>query len=415
MTKIGCVADDLTGATDVAVAMSAAGARTALIVGTEPGSAMGDADALVIAQKTRSLPVAEALRQTGAALDVLETWGATQILFKICSTFDSTDTGNIGPVTDAFAERLRAQVVPVTPAYPVNGRTVYQGHLFVGDKLLNESGMENHPLTPMRDPNLCRVLARQSRRPVGLVPISKVRAGHAELRAALDHLGAEFATHAIIDGLDDSDLVALANAARDYPLFVGGAGLGAALAHSADLPETVVPIIVDCSAPAVVIAGSCSRATLEQIQFAEQSGMPSLKLVVADVLDGTAVGKAVDFAKAHAGERGVLLYSSSAPSEIVPVQATTSAQIGERIEHCLGEVATALHEQGVRRFIAAGGETSGAVIRALGVRAMHVGPAIDPGVPWMVDVDSPDLVLALKSGNFGAPDFFVRAATCLKN
>lgn len=403
MTRIGCIADDLTGATDVASVMSNRGVRTALSVGV-PAVPPTDASALVIALKSRSCAPDLARDMSREALGALRAWGAGQILFKICSTFDSTDRGNIGPVGDMLAEATDAKIVPVAPTYAVNGRTVYQGHLFVGDLLLSNSGMRDHPITPMREPDLRKVLGAQTAKPVGLVDLQTVHRGPAAIAARLAEIAQAGGAYAIADALTDADLDALAEAARDLPLLIGGAALGGAMAGR-HAPGAQVHADVRLSAPCVALSGSCSRATLGQVDAARAAGMPMLKLGVEDVLSGVAVSKAVDFALGHLGAQGVLIYSSERAAD------AASGTTAEAIERSFGEIARQLVERGVERLVIAGGETSGAVIEALGIDALLLGPEIDPGVPWMRRGDN-GLEIALKSGNFGAEDFFVKATAC---
>jgi uncharacterized protein YgbK (DUF1537 family) len=359
MPFLGVIADDVTGATDVASVLAREGMRTTQAIGVPPAELeLPDADAVVVALKSRTAPVAQAVRESVASLRWLRGRGAVRFFFKVCSTFDSTPEGNIGPVADALLDELGAERAIVTPAYPANGRTVYRGHLFVGDVLLSESSMRNHPLTPMTDSNLVRVLQRQTERPVGL-------------------LGAPDLTYAIADALTDDDLRALGAAYAGLPLLVGGAGLALGLPRAYGFDRGAV-FAKRVDGPAIVLAGSLSDATRAQIARFEP----------AVTLDEYA-GYHGDTVLVHGGERG-----DRAPHEI---------------EQQLAQVAKDAVEAGARRIVVAGGETSGAVLQALGIRTLAVGEEIAPGVPWMTTLEEPRLSFALKSGNFGGPDFFLEA------
>ena len=358
---LGAIADDFTGATDLCSVLARGGMRVVQTIGVQRDVALSDVDAVVVALKSRTAPVDEAVRDSRAALAWLRELGAQRFFFKICSTFDSTPQGNIGPVADALLDDLGADFTVVTPAYPANGRTVHKGYLFVGDRLLSESSMADHPLTPMRDSNLVRVLQQQTQRRVGL-------------------LGAEGVTYAIADATDDDDLRALAARYADLPLVVGGAGLALGLPASVGLAGPAATAARP-HGPAIVLAGSLSVATREQIaRMAER--YPAVP---------------VDDYQGYRGE--TLLVHGGAPA---------GAPAAE-IEAKLAAVAQDAVASGARRVVVAGGETSGAVVRALGIRALAVGEEIAPGVPWMTSLGEPPLALALKSGNFGGPDFFLEA------
>jgi len=341
--------------------------------------------------------------------------GAKKFLFKYCSTFDSTDAGNIGPVADALLERLRSDITIFCPAFPENGRRVFSGYLFVGDVLLSESGMERHPLTPMTDANLVRVLGRQTPHRVGRIDVAVVRDGESAIRSAVEEARRHGIRHLIVDAVGDQDLVALALGTAELPLITGGSGIALGLpelfARNGLLqtsPDAGALPHVD--GPAVVISGSCSRATLAQVEYM-RARKPALALDTS-VLDRGAliVENALQWADAHMADGPILISASSSPEEVASVQARFGKEsAGERIEEILGSIAGGLRGRGVRRFVVAGGETSGAVVQGLGVRALRIGKQIDPGVPWTETMESPTLALALKSGNFGSEDFFLRA------
>jgi 3-dehydrotetronate 4-kinase len=388
---LGCIADDLTGATDLGVTLAREGLSVIQVNGVpEPALEIPAADAIVVALKSRTNPAAEAVAWSLASLKWLRLRGAQRIYFKYCSTFDSTARGNIGPVADALLDALGEPFTVATPAYPRNGRTVYKGNLFVGDVPLAESGMRDHPLTPMRDSNLVRVLGAQTWRSVFLVPVDVMEAGAVEIKKKLS--GAE--GYAVLDATRDEHLIAAGEACRELKLTTGGAGLAMGLARALGVKRSSSTALPRLSGPAVILAGSCSQATLAQI---EAWGSAALKLDPMH-LDPVA---AVEWA-ARRPASPALIYASAPPEAIV-------AGRGEAIEQAFREIARGLRAKGVRKFVVAGGETSGAVVDALGVRALAIGPEIDPGVPWTTAVGSEPYLLALKSGNFGSRDFFAKA------
>lgn len=411
---LGAIADDLTGATDLALTLTRGGMRVLQVVGVpDPSARFGDADAVVVSLKSRTVPAAEAQAMSVSAAQALLANGARQIFFKYCSTFDSTDLGNIGPVTDALLTLLGTSRTLACPAFPTNKRTVYKGHLFVGDLLLSDSPMRDHPLTPMRDANLVRVLARQTDRQVTLIDHDTVRHGSEAVRARLDGLDGI----AIVDAISDEDLYEIGAAAMDLALITGGSGA------AMGLPETyrrhgllaLTPVKTDLDVPAgrsAILAGSCSTATRRQIDHARAQGVPALQIEAAQIADGTLrVEDAADFAERQASTVAPLIYSSAEPETVRAVQQILGiGEAGELIERFMGQLARTLTQRGFTRLLVAGGETSGAVIRDLGVTTLRIGPEIDPGVPWTLSTESgPALALALKSGNFGSDDIFVKA------
>ncbi|MFE7275129.1 3-oxo-tetronate kinase [Streptomyces sp. NPDC057623] len=412
--RIGCIADDFTGGTDVAAAFRRAGLRTALVFGTpDDASALpADCDAAVVALKSRSTPAGEAVADSLAAQRWLWSKGATQVYFKYCSTFDSTAQGNIGPVTDALMDAAGAVVTLHCPASPPNGRTVYQGHLFVHDQLLSDSPLRHHPLNPMTDSALVRLLSAQTRHQVALIDWATVRRGAEAVRdAVLVHQRAGV-RHVIADALTDDDLAVLGAAALELPVVAGAAGLAEGLghAHPAAGPAATEP--PPREGRAAVLAGSCSARTLEQIAQFYAAGLPSRHLDVLAAAGGRDVtGEALAWYDQQDPDRPVLIHASASPEELAAVQAQLGvAEAAAQVEGLLGTLASHLVERGVRRLLVAGGETSGAVTTALGVRAVLVGEETDPGVPWTyASTEHGDLALMLKSGNFGAPDLFTRA------
>jgi len=416
---IGSIADDYTGATDLANSLAQAGLRTIQTIGVpRPGVVPDDAEAIVVALKSRSIPAADAIRQSLEAYRWLAHRGAGHILFKICSTFDSTDAGNIGPVTDALRRETGAAVPLVCPAFPGAARTVYLGHLFVGDRLLSESPLRHHPLNPMHDPDLVRVLGRQSSGAIGLIPFSIVEQGPEAVRSRMKALAKEGKSAAIADAITDRHLDILGEAARAEPLSTGGSGLGAGIARSivreglAGAPGSdAVEAIPGRSA---ILAGSCSAATLEQIDVAQEHGISVLRLdpmrAVAD--PQATLAMMLEWVGKQAGNLPFLVAASAPPDTVAAVQARFGREEAGRIlETLLADLSVHLIAQDVRRLVVAGGETSGAVTDALGIEALAIGREIAPGVPTTVALGNPagPIGLVLKSGNFGGRDFFARA------
>lgn len=412
---LGCIADDFTGATDLAGTLVKANLRTVQLIGVPEGDQHSlDAEAAVVALKSRTIPAAEAIRQSLAALDWLRGQGCRQFFFKYCSTFDSTDAGNIGPVAEALMAALDTDFTIFCPAFPANGRTVFKGYLFAGGVLLNESGMQDHPLTPMTDPNLVRVLQRQTRNRVGLIDYRTVNGGPGAIRQAFDRLRSDGVRMAIVDAISEADLMAIGAAAADLPLITGGSGIGVGLPENfrkaglltATGRADTLPRI---DGAAAIISGSCSRATQGQVARFMESG-PAFRVDPEAARDGSAAPAALDWARPKLGDGPVLIYSTADPESVRQVQETLGREAaGALVERTLAEIAEGLVAAGVRRLIVAGGETSGAVVRRLGITGLRIGPEIDPGVPWTASLDAPEIALALKSGNFGGPDFF-RAA-----
>ncbi len=418
---LGVIADDMTGATDVALMLSRAGMRTLQVIGAPaPGAALPEADAIVVALKSRTNPAAEAVAESLAACEALLAGGARQILFKYCSTFDSTPKGNIGPVADALVGRLGAKIAIVCPAFPANGRSIYQGYLFVGAVPLHESPMKDHPLTPMRDSSLVRLMAAQTRAPVGLVDYANIRKGAEAVRARLDALAGEGVRYAVTDALTNEDLLTLGAAVDGMPLLTGGSGIAMGLPENFRRAGLLAPQSAGSafSAPAGragILSGSCSTATRGQIAKAREAGYPALKVDPLALSGGTQDAAALaDWALAQAPGTPFLLYSSDDPAEVAAVQDKLGREeAGAIVEHAFAEIARRLVAGGVSRLLVAGGETSGAVVQGLKVETLEIGPEIDPGVPWTHALGGRDLVLALKSGNFGAPDFFLKAWSLL--
>lgn len=417
---IGAVADDITGATDLCLMLSRGGLRTVQVMGLPTGP-FPEADAVVVALKSRSIPAAEAVAQSVAAAEALRVAGAEQVLFKYCSTFDSTDEGNIGPVAEALMRVTGSDLTIACPSFPAAGRTTYLGHLFVNGALLSDSPLKDHPLNPMRDANLIRVLSRQTELPVGLLPIRVIRQGAAAIRAEFAAQRAEGKRILITDTLEDDDLRVIGAACSDMPLVTGGSGIALGLAANFIASGKVArrPVLRRMAAKAgraVVLAGSCSVATRAQIAAAKEAGMPALALEVEALAEGRQTPDMLaDWVEAQGAGTIPMVYSSADPERLAYVQARYGQhKAGSMVERALGAVARRLAGRGFSRMIVAGGETSGAVVAALEVTMLEIGPEIAPGVPWTRSLGGPDLALALKSGNFGAEDFFVGAWTLLE-
>ena len=420
---LGAIADDFTGATDLANNLVRAGLRTVQAIGVPKTGVAIDADAVVIALKSRTIPPAEAVAQSLDALRWLREAGCEQVYFKYCSTFDSTPAGNIGPVTDALLDALHGPgrgFTIVCPAFPENQRTIFRGHLFVGDVLLSDSGMRDHPLTPMTDSNLVRAMQAQTRRRVGLVSYETVAAGADAIRARFAALQADGVGVAVVDAIGNADLLRLGEALAGMPLVTAGSGVAIGLPRNwlasgrlhAGAKADALPA---ASGLAAVVSGSCSVATNAQVRHWLDRGRPAFAVDPLAIASGSDVARAaLDWALARIGAGPVLVYATAAPEAVRAVQAKLGvAQAGELVERTLAAVARGLVESGVRRLVVAGGETSGAVVQALGVARMAIGPQIDPGVPWTA-VESgvrpgETVHLALKSGNFGTTDFFDKA------
>ncbi len=423
---LGCIADDFTGATDLANNLVRSGMRTVQINGVPQDSAAVDADAVVVALKSRTIAPQEAVAQSLRAYSWLKSQGVQQIYFKYCSTFDSTPQGNIGPVTDALLDAIHGPgqgFTIVCPAFPQNQRTVFKGHLFVGDVLLSDSGMAHHPLTPMHDANLVRVMQAQTQRRVGLVQHSTVAQGPQAIRDAFAQLQAQGVGVAVVDAISNQDLMHMGQALQGMPLVTAGSGVAIGLAQNWAgqlVADQQASQLVPASGWRAVVSGSCSQATNAQVAHWVVSGRPALAIDPLALAAGQdVVAQALAWAKPLLANGPVLLYATANADAVKAIQAQLGAQhAGELVEHALSAMALGLVQLGVGQLLVAGGETSGAVVQALGVARMTIGPQIDPGVPW-TSVHSPAapgraVHVALKSGNFGSVDFFEKAFAMLE-
>lgn len=421
---LGCIADDYTGASDLANTLTRAGLRTVQTIGVPSDDlALPEVDAVVVSLKSRSIEAGLAVSRSRAAQTWLRGRGAGHVLFKICSTFDSTVSGNIGPVMDALRADCGEGAVLVTPAFPETGRTVYQGNLFVGAVPLNESPLKDHPLNPMHDSNLVRVLTRQSRTQIGLVDLATVTRGADAVRARLAELAGKGIGAAIIDAVFDRDLETIGLVAGEHRLSVGASGIGLGLARALVSTGKIKPGAAnsergaDVGGPAACLAGSCSQATLQQIANAERI-MPVLHLDQDRIITGAdEAGRALDWARPRLADGPVLIASSAKPDEVAALQARHGRDAaGHAIEQAMADIAENLAKSGVRRLIVAGGETSGAVVDRLEIPGFLVGAEIAAGVPVLraVGAEAGEMLLALKSGNFGGPEFFSDALRLMR-
>lgn len=412
---LGCIADDFTGATDLANTLVKEGMRTTQVIGIpdESFDPSGN-DAIVVALKCRTIPANEAVAQATQALAWLQRQGAQQVFWKYCSTFDSTDDGNIGPVADALLSALEAPMTIACPAFPTAGRTIFNGHLFVGDVLLSDSGMKDHPLTPMRDANLIRVLSRQTPHPVGLVPYGTVRQGPPAVSALLEELSVSGHRYAVTDAINDDHLRAVGAACANMTLITGGSGIALGLPDnfrkSGMLGAPAVAASPDITGRQAILSGSCSVATRGQIAHWCQTNT-SFCIDPLKLADGSDVlADALAWLAALPSDRTPLFYSSDDPETVGRIQQQLGRdEAGLLVETFMGNLAQNLMEAGVVRLIVAGGETSGAVVQALGITALTIGSEIDPGVPWTTTHGNHTIALALKSGNFGSEDFFTKS------
>ncbi len=416
---LGAIADDFTGATDLANTLVQQGMRVVQVIGVPQADLdISDVDAVVVALKSRMALSEDAVSWSLDALEWLKARNVQQFFFKYCSTFDSTAKGNIGPVGDALVAAVANGVSVICPAFPDNGRTIYKGNLFVGELPLSESSMRDHPLTPMRDSNLMRLMSAQSSLKVTNINLETVRAGSDAIKQAMSELAAEGYAYCVTDAVFNDDLDAIGKAIEDHKLVTGGSaiarGLPANFRNRNLLGAPVNPSLPQRTGRSLVLAGSCSVATRSQIAYVSET-WPSLKLDVDALVDGTQnVASVLDWAGAQSDDSPLLIYASADPVEVAEMQDKHGVErAGQLVEKTIGEIASQLVAAGVTKIVVAGGETSGAVVEALDIKALRIGPEIDPGVPWTESIGQPAVALTLKSGNFGTEDFFVKALDML--
>lgn len=410
---LGCIADDFTGATDLANNLVRAGMRVVQTIGVPQAPVSLAVDAVVVSLKSRTIAPDQAVAQSLEALKWLQSIGASQIYFKYCSTFDSTPAGNIGPVTDALMQALGCDFTVATPAFPDAGRTVYRGYLFVGEVLLNESGMQDHPLTPMTDAYLPRVLQPQTQHEVGLVDYRTVQSGEQAIGRQFETLRNEGVGVAVLDAISNEDLLTLGLAVKNLPLVTAGSGLALGLPNNFGVsPNDEAAQLPSPNGYQAILSGSCSRMTQKQVvRFIEQGGTAFRLNPLAAQENDQHVHVLAQQALKHLSNGPVLIYSTTSRETLDEVQAKLGAgDAGAQVERWLADAAHVLWQGGVRQWVVAGGETSGAVVQALALEQLRIGPQVAPGVPWChgkSELDGDELHICLKSGNFGDEDFFV--------
>jgi uncharacterized protein YgbK (DUF1537 family) len=416
--KLGCIADDFTGATDLANNLVRSGMRVMQTFGVPSAPLSADVDAVVVALKSRTIPADQAISQSLDALAWLKAQGAEQIYFKYCSTFDSTPEGNIGPVTEALMDALNCQFTIATPAFPDNGRTVFKGYLFAGAVLLNESGMQNHPLTPMTDANLVRVMQAQTKRKVGLIDHTVMARGESAIAEKIKALTSEGVGVAIVDATSNEDLKTLGPALKGMPLVTAGSGVAIGLPGNWGLQTSAqASALPPAQGHQAIVSGSCSLATQAQVAHYKSTGLPSWQFEPLRWTDSQVpaqikaeVDKALAWAAPLLAQGPVLIYATTDAETLQKVQAKFGReQAGEWMESALAQACVGLQALGVKQWVIAGGETSGACVQALNISQMQIGAQIDPGVPWCYAPNHAAGHLTLKSGNFGTPDFFTKA------
>ena len=415
---LGCIADDFTGATDLANNLVRAGMRVVQTIGVPHAPLSAEVDAVVVALKSRTIAPQDAIEQSLQALQWLQEQGAQQIYFKYCSTFDSTAQGNIGPVTEALMQALQTDFTIATPAFPDNGRTVFKGYLFVGDLLLNESGMQHHPLTPMTDANLVRVMQAQCKSKVGLLSHKTIAQGAEAIQQEIANLQKQGVHVAVVDAVSNDDLMRLGPALKGMPLVTAGSGVAIGLPKNFGLtPTPQASVLPKATGLQAVVSGSCSQATNRQVAHFKASGRPAF-LIDPLHLKGSwqdLVQEALAWAQGHLASGPVLVYSTATPESVQAVQSQMGVEAaGHQVEQALAAIARGLVQLGVHQLVVAGGETSGACVQALDIEQLQIGPQIDPGVPWChAHTAMGGVHITLKSGNFGTDDFFTKAFSFL--
>ena len=417
--KLGIIGDDFTGSSDIANNLKKSGMQVSMYAGIPtllPSEIKKElTDAAVIALKTRTIPIEEAISESLKALSWLKDCGCEQFIFKYCSTFDSTKKGNIGPVTDAIMKELNTDFTIACPSFPDAGRTVYFGHMFVNGKPLNESGMENHPLTPMTDHNLVRWLNYQTKDNVGLIDFQTISKGANSVKERIQTLKTDGYKYAIVDTIKNDDFDIICNGVKDLPFLTGGSGIALGLpkiykdrgllsASNFEIPKN--------NSNAIILSGSCSVATINQINIYKENN-PSLYVSPDEVINNEdLVEKVFSWIKDNE-TLSPLIYSSSDTKTVTEKQKQYGQEIlANKIENFFELLSKKLVKDNFGTFISAGGETSGAVIKGLGVQELKIGEEISHGVPALWSPHSngnKPISVTLKSGNFGQTDFFERA------
>ena len=420
-TFLGCIADDFTGATDLASMLARSGVNVSLRIGVPLSTPENTAEIEVIALKTRSISASKAIEESLSALKWLKEAGAKKYFFKYCSTFDSTAEGNIGPVSEALMNELKVDQTIYCPAFPENGRSIYMGNLFVGQKLLSESSMKDHPLTPMNDSNLMRLLSAQVSRRVGLADRIVVNNGVNSLKEKLISLKENDVPHVIVDAVADTDLDTIASACQDMDYITGGSALAMPLAEFYKASGKISAndnsfMNKKLNTGSIILSGSCSEMTIIQVKNFIQRGAAAFQLDPIDLAEN-GVKKVLDWLSSQDFTKNIIIYATSDPDTVKKVQAELGVDMaGKIVEQGLSECAIAARELGIKNFIIAGGETSGAITKALNIRQLDIGIEIAPGVPWTFSGKrNNQIALSLKSGNFGSEEFFTEALSKLEN
>ena len=420
-TFLGCIADDFTGATDLASMLARSGVNVSLRIGVPLSTPENTAEIEVIALKTRSISASKAIEESLSALKWLKEAGAKKYFFKYCSTFDSTAEGNIGPVSEALMNELKVDQTIYCPAFPENGRSIYMGNLFVGQKLLSESSMKDHPLTPMNDSNLMRLLSAQVSRRVGLADRIVVNSGVNSLKEKLISLKENDVPHVIVDAVADTDLDTIASACQDMDFITGGSALAMPLAEFYKASGKISAndnsfMSKKLNTGSIILSGSCSEMTIIQVKNFIQRGAAAFQLDPIDLAEN-GIKKVLDWLSSQDFTKNIIIYATSDPDTVKKVQAELGVDMaGKIVEQGLSECAIAARELGIKNFIIAGGETSGAITKALNVRQLDIGIEIAPGVPWTFSGKrNNQIALSLKSGNFGSEEFFTEALSKLEN
>ena len=420
-TFLGCIADDFTGATDLASMLARSGVNVSLRIGVPLSTPENTAEIEVIALKTRSISASKAIEESLSALKWLKEAGAKKYFFKYCSTFDSTAEGNIGPVSEALMNELKVDQTIYCPAFPENGRSIYMGNLFVGQKLLSESSMKDHPLTPMNDSNLMRLLSAQVSRRVGLADRKVVNSGVTSLKEKLISLKENDVPHVIVDAVADTDLDTIASACQDMDYITGGSALAMPLAEFYKASGKISAndnsfMNKKLNTGSIILSGSCSEMTIIQVKNFIQRGAAAFQLDPIDLAEN-GVKKVLDWLSSQDFTKNIIIYATSDPDTVKKVQTELGVDMaGKIVEQGLSECAIAARELGIKNFIIAGGETSGAITKALNVRQLDIGIEIAPGVPWTFSgKKNNQIALSLKSGNFGSEEFFTEALSKLEN
>lgn len=420
-TFLGCIADDFTGATDLASMLARSGVNVSLRIGVPLSTPENTAEIEVIALKTRSISASKAIEESLSALKWLKEAGAKKYFFKYCSTFDSTAEGNIGPVSEALMNELKVDQTIYCPAFPENGRSIYMGNLFVGQKLLSESSMKDHPLTPMNDSNLMRLLSAQVSRRVGLADRIVVNSGVNSLKEKLISLKENDVPHVIVDAVADTDLDTIASACQDMDFITGGSALAMPLAEFYKASGKISAndnsfMNKKLNTGSIILSGSCSEMTIIQVKNFIQRGAAAFQLDPIDLAEN-GVKKVLDWLSSQDFTKNIIIYATSDPDTVKKVQDELGVDMaGKIVEQGLSECAIAARELGIKNFIIAGGETSGAITKALNVRQLDIGIEIAPGVPWTFSGKrNNQIALSLKSGNFGSEEFFTEALSKLEN